>query len=149
MKPPTPAILCLLLALAVPAEARWLQMGAGDAPLRRIARTLAADSEGEIKPDARLTPPPEVPATPVEAPRRRHDSALSAEAAKSKAFAGPGELTALVEVGIEAAKARVADLMPSAFGVPGTPDEPAPAPAGTVPAPAPAEIETAEPPAFP
>ncbi|MDX9982217.1 MAG: hypothetical protein RBU25_19510 [Lentisphaeria bacterium] len=149
MKSPTAAILCLLLALALPAEARWLQMGAGDAPLRRIARTLAADSEGEIKPDARLTPPPEAPAAPTEAPRRRHDSALSAEAAKSKAFAGPGALTALIEVGIEAANVRAADLMPSVFEILRTPDEPTPAPAETAPAAAPAATETAEPLDFP
>jgi hypothetical protein len=144
MKQNLPLILGLLLALAIPAEARWFQTGSGDRPLRRIARMLAADSKGKIKPDVVLTPPPEAPALPSQAVRREHDSILSAEAAKSKAFAGPGELTALIEVGIEAANVRAADLMQSAFETLTAPGEGAPA-EGAPAAPAAVTPEGAEP----
>jgi len=101
------------------AEARWFQAGSGKSELRQIARTLAATPDGEVSQDTSLTRPPEPPEPPPEALRRTHSPALTAEAAKSAAFSGPPERTALIEVGLEADKAKAASLAPK----PGSPLE--------------------------
>jgi hypothetical protein len=106
-------IVTLLLSSGV-ADARWFQRSAGPAELRQIARTLMATPTGGIREDVSTTRDPEAPAPPSKASQRKHDPILTAECAKSIVFAGPGLLTALIEVGLEAANVKAADLLPTA-----------------------------------
>lgn len=134
MKRRLPPILCLSLLLALPVEARWFHAGGGESPLRKIARLLAADVEGEKGAGVRLAPAPEPPALPPESQRPGREASFDAEAAKSKAFAGPGEQTALIEVGIEAANVRAADLLPTVSELLDATSEPAPQTESALPA---------------
>jgi hypothetical protein len=103
----------LFVLLVGQADARWFQRTAGPAELHQIARTLMAAPSGEIRNDISITRDPEAPAPPAQNTRRKHDPVLTAESAKSIVFAGPGLLTALIEVGLEAANAKAADLLPT------------------------------------
>lgn len=113
---PTLCLSLLLACAASVAEARWFQASSGRSELRQIARTLAATPDGEVSPDSGITRPPEPPVPPPQATRRTHSPALTAEAAKSAAFSGPAEGTALIEVGLEADKAKAAGLAPEPGG---------------------------------
>ncbi len=138
---PTFGLSLALVCLASMAEARWFAQGAGKSELGEIARTLVTAPDGSIREEIPLTRPPAPPAAPRRILGRKHDPALTAEAAKSAAFSGPGERTALVEVGLEANNAKAADLMPDAGSTPAeatdeTPSATAPESGAVAPLPA-------------
>jgi len=119
----------LILALTTNvASARWFTLRSGRSRLSQIARSLAAAPDGEVKRDVRLTRDPESPTPPSKEVRRKHAPMLTAEAAKCEVFSGPGEHTALIEVGLDAAKMKGGDLVPTASEVLFAPPV---APAGT------------------
>lgn len=115
---PTLGLSLAMVCLASVAEARWFTLGTRKSALGEIAQTLVAAPDGSVREEIPLTRPPAPPAPPRQILGRKHDPALTAEAAKSAAFSGPGERTALVEVGLEANNAKAADLMPDSGSTP-------------------------------
>ena len=104
----------LILALTSNvASARWFTLRFGRSRLSQIARSLVAAPDGEIKQDGRLTRDPESPTPPSKEVRRKHAPMLTAESAKCEVFSGPGEHTALIEVGLDAARVKGGDLVPT------------------------------------